>query len=213
MWRQNKAKVIITSLATLLPSLIGLILWHKLPELVPIHFNFRGVVDDWAGRPVAVFALPGFFLACQIVCAVAMLHDPRKENTGGKVISILLWVLPVTSIVTCMCIYATALNVQINIAVVCFSLLGVLHIVMGNILPKLRHNYTIGIRTSWTLASQENWHHTHRVAGWSMVITGVIILASALWMNTWLILILLTADVGIPIVYSFVYYKRHGENS
>ena len=46
-----------------------------------------------------------------------------------------------------------------------------------------------------------------------MVITGVIILASALWMNTWLILILLTADVGIPIVYSFVYYKRHGENS
>lgn len=209
MWKRNRGRIAVSSLAALLPSVIGLILWRRLPELVPVHFNFSGQADNWAGRPFAVFALPGFFFICQLVCAFAILHDPKGENIGGKMISILLWVLPVTSMAVGMCIYASALNLKVDVAVICMTMLGVLHIVLGNVMPKLRHNYTIGIKTPWTLSDPENWYHTHRVAGWSMVTAGVLILAAALWMSPWLLLLLTVAAVILPIVYSFVYYRRH----
>ncbi|HAF86254.1 MAG TPA: hypothetical protein DCG32_07825 [Sphaerochaeta sp.] len=32
-------------------------------------------------------------------------------------------------------------------------------------MPKCKHNYTVGIRIPWTLASEENWNRTHRFAG------------------------------------------------
>lgn len=213
MWKQNRGKIAVTSLVTLLPCLMGLLLWQRLPELVPIHFNFNGVADDWAGRPFAVFALPGFFFVCHIICTFAILHDPKGENIGGKLISIILWIMPLTSLVTCMCIYAYALNMQINIAVICIWLVGAMQIVMGNVMPKLRHNYTIGIKTAWTLADPDNWYHTHRVAGWTMVIGGVVLLASSFWPNLWVLVAVTVLSCGIPVAYSFVYFKRHGINS
>lgn len=209
MWRQNKVKVIVTSLVTLVPCLIGLILWNRLPELIPTHFNFQGVADDWSSKPFAVFALPGFFFVCQLICVFAMLHDPKGENIGEKLISILLWVLPVTSMVVGVCMYMYALNIRINIGFVSITLIGILQIVLGNLMPKLRHNYTVGIKTAWTLSDPENWYHTHRVAGWSLVAAGVLTLATALLMSPWLMLILTVAGIAVPIVYSFIYYRQH----
>ncbi len=202
-------KIIVTSLVTLLPCLMGLILWNRLPELVPIHFNFQGVADNWAGRPFAVFALPGFFLACQIICIFAMLHDPRNENIGGRLISILLWVLPVTSLVVGVCIYMYALDIKINISFICITFIGIVQIILGNIMPKLRHNYTVGVRTAWTLADPENWYHTHRAAGWSMVISGVLMVATSMLMSPWLMLALAAGSMAVPVTYSFLYYRRH----
>ena len=47
MWKQNRVKVIVTTVVTLLPCVIGLIIWQRLPERMPIHFNFSGVADGW----------------------------------------------------------------------------------------------------------------------------------------------------------------------
>lgn len=209
MWKQNKGRILLTSAVTGLPCLIGLLLWKHLPELIPVHFDFTGTADDWAGRPFAVFALPGFFLACHLICALTLLHDPKAESVGGKMISILIWIIPVVSLVTCTGIYAYALRLPVNIAFFCISLVGAANIVLGNLLPKLRHNYTVGIKTPWTLADPENWYHTHRIAGWSMVVTGVVILATSLCMNVWLMLALLLAALAIPMIYSYAYYLRH----
>lgn len=209
MWKQNRVKIIATILVPLIPCLIGLVLWNRLPELIPTHFNFQGVADDWSSKPFAVFALPGFFFVCQLICVFALLHDPKEENIGEKLISILLWVLPVTSMVVGVCVYMYALNIRINIGFVSITLIGILQIVLGNLMPKLRHNYTVGIKTAWTLADPENWYHTHHVAGWSCVISGMLILATSLLMSLWLMLILVTAGIAVPIVYSFIYYRRH----
>ena len=96
------------------------------------------------------------------------------------------------------------LNMQINISFIYITLIGIIQIVLGNLMPKLRHNYTVGIKISWTLADPENWYHTHRVAGWSCVISGVLILATSLLMSPWLMHILVTAGIAEPIVYSFI---------
>lgn len=210
MWRQNRVKILITSLVTLLPCLVGLILWPRLPELMPIHFNFSGVADGWESRQFAIFALPCFFLVCHLICMFAMLHDPRGVQLGGKVVAIFMWFMPVTSLIVGICMYANAMNIKINISVIFICFIGLINIVLGNILPKVKPNSSVGIRTVWTVADSENWYHTHRLGGWILVITGVALLTASLWITPWLMLVLVIIAMLVPIVYSFVYYKRHG---
>ena len=55
MIKKNLPKLIITSLIILIPIVIGLILWDKLPDQVPVHWNMSGEVDDYATKTQAVF--------------------------------------------------------------------------------------------------------------------------------------------------------------
>ena len=42
---------------------------------------------------------------------------------------------------------------------------GLLFMVIGNYLPKVKQNNTIGIRVIWTLQDEENWNATHSFSG------------------------------------------------
>ena len=50
MIKENKRILIITSLIILLPVLVGLLLWHQLPEQIPVHFNSEGVADSYQSK-------------------------------------------------------------------------------------------------------------------------------------------------------------------
>ena len=90
--------------------------------------------------------------------------------------------------------------------------MGLLFIIVGNYLPKSRQNYTVGIRVPWTLADEENWNRTHRMAGFLWVLCGILLLVCALCRvrNPVLIFGLLFVITIIPIVYSYLLYKKSG---
>lgn len=209
MLRENKWKLLISSLVTLLPIGIGMILWNQLPDQMPVHFNFEGTADDWADKLFVILGLPGILLGGHLFCILAMAIDPKGKNIGKKPIGFLFWLIPCVSLVMNCAIFANALNLHINIATICILILGLLYIVMGNILPKVQQNYSFGIKVSWALDDSQNWTATHRVGGWSLVIGGVVILATAFWPNLWILLATVILSSLIPVAYSFFYYKRH----
>ena len=90
-------------------------------------------------------------------------------------------------------------------------LVGGLFVVIGNYLGKVRRNFFVGIRTPWTLTSDEVWARTHRVGGWLFVLAGIAIIASAGSSRLVLPLVLL-ASVGtaalISVAYSYLVYRR-----
>ena len=88
-------------------------------------------------------------------------------------------------------------------------LLGVMFIAIGNGLPKCKQNHTLGVRLPWTLQDPENWRRTHRVAGWSMSVAGVLVLATAYLRIPWLFFGILTLALLLPALYSFIYHRRH----
>lgn len=89
---------------------------------------------------------------------------------------------------------------------------GLIFIVIGNYLPKCRHNYTVGIRLPWTLDNEDNWNHTHRFAGYVWIIAGVVTLLSVFLSHAAVVWVaaIFVASLS-PLVYSFVYAKRHGK--
>jgi len=43
----RKKMIFLTSLLVLIPMIIGLILWNKLPDEIPVHFNSAGEADNY----------------------------------------------------------------------------------------------------------------------------------------------------------------------
>ena len=89
-------------------------------------------------------------------------------------------------------------------------------VALGNYLPRVKPNYTFGIRMPWTLASEDNWRRTHRFAGPVFVAAGAAMLAAALlsavtpeasfWVGMAAVL-LATLVVG---AYSYLAWRREG---
>ena len=208
MIKKNLPKLIITSLVTLIPILIGLVLWDKLPEQVPIHWDINGNVDGYGTKVQAVFIMPLILVFFQWVCAVGTSLDPKKQNINDKIFTLVLWIIPVISLLCNSFVYATVLGHKINVNVIMPLFFGALFIIVGNLLPKCKQSYTMGIKLPWTLNDEENWNKTHRMAGFLWVIGGVVIMASAIFGAFWISLIMLLPMVVVPVVYSYSLYKK-----
>ena len=171
---KNKKYWLITSAITLVPILLGLILWNKLPDQLPTHFGVDGAADGWSGKGFAVFGLPLMMLGFHIVIFFATRLDKQNRGHNEKVMNLVGLIFPVMSIVNSVIIYSHAMDLELNLSMLLFPMLGLLFIVIGNWLPKIKQNSTLGIKIKWTLYNEENWNRTHRFAGFVWVIGGVI---------------------------------------
>ena len=208
MMKQHRKTLILTSIVILLPILMGLLLWGRLPDRIASHWGFDGTVDGWSSKPFAVFGLPLFLLAIHWVCVLGTSADPKQRD--GKPLQLVLWICPVVSLLCAFIIYTTALNFGININLIVSLFLGLLFMIVGNYLPKCQQNYTIGIKVPWTLNSQENWNRTHRFAGIVWVIGGALIALTAFVLPSPVLMLgLILLLAFLPMIYSYLYYLRH----
>jgi uncharacterized membrane protein len=106
--------------------------------------------------------------------------------------------------------YYVSLNKSVSIIPLMFAGLGLLFIILGNFLSKIRQNYFIGIKVPWTLSDEDNWNKTHRFASWCFVGAGLLTLTGAI-ANRFPPMILFGSLIlaGIlPVLYSYLLYKK-----
>ena len=171
---KNKKYWLITSAITLLPIILGLLLWDQLPDKLPTHFGIDGAADGWSGKGFAVFGIPVMMLFFHIVIFFATRLDKQNRGHNEKVMNLVGLIFPAMSIVSSVIIYSLALGKEPNLSMLLFPMLGLLFIAVGNWLPKIKQNSTLGIKIKWTLYNEENWNKTHRFAGFVWVIGGVL---------------------------------------
>lgn len=200
--------LLISSIILLLPILAGVILWNQLPQQMPTHWNAAGEIDGWSSKPFAVFGLPAILLAAQWLCLLGTLADPKRQNHSEKVLHLVLWIIPILSVVLHTLTYAAALGREVRVEVVMPIIIGLILAIVGNYMPKCKQNYTIGIKIPWTLNSEENWNRTHRFAGWIWTFGGIAIMLTGFFGGFWVFLPIVFAMVLVPIIYSYVLFKR-----
>jgi uncharacterized membrane protein len=168
-----------------LQILIAVCAFPFLPHVVPTHWNATGQVDGYAPRLVNTILFPlvsiGLYLLLRFVAA-----SPRPGGSGGAVanarmrttllVAVLLFMLIVQ-----LCVTAISLGMSINMPFVLNLALSVLFIVIGNFLGKTRRNFWLGIRTPWTLSSEQVWERTHRLGGWLFVAIGLLGIPCSFW--------------------------------
>lgn len=209
MIKRNKGTLILTTVILLLPMVIGLILWNKLPEQVPMHWNVSGEVDGWGSRGMLVFGMPLFLIGIQWLCALATAFDPKNKDLKGKLAQLVLWICPFVSLLVHTLIYAKILGYDLRVEIIIPLTMGLLFMVVGNYLPKCRQNSTIGIKLPWTLKSEDNWNKTHRLAGLVWVFGGALLMATAVFGSLILLFVVTVVMVLAPTVYSYCLYRRN----
>lgn len=209
MIKKYKKTLIISSLTLLIPVIVGLLLWNKLPDPMPSHWNIHGEVDNWSSKAFTVFGLPGLMLVLQWVCIFASMADPKYKNYNPKMLKLMFWICPAIGLILCLMVYPQAMGYSVPIGIIMSLLVGALFMVIGNWLPKCQQTYTMGIKLSWTFASEENWNATHRFGGKVWFFGGIVTMLTAFWGNFWMLMAILAAMVILPTVYSYLYYRNH----
>ena len=208
--KNRNREVVLTTLVCLLPILAGVLLWNRLPETVATHWGADGEANGWSSRAFAVFALPALMAAINLLLHFALRTDPKRQNMSAALRTVSVWTMPVLSVVMCALTLANALGHAVHIETVTPLLVGLLMIVIGNYLPKTKQSYTMGIKLPWTLASEENWNRTHRLAGFLWVLGGAaMVLLTLLGMLQIVpLLALIAVMVLVPTVYSYLLYRK-----
>ena len=171
---KNKKYWLITSAVTLLPIILGLLLWDRLPDKLPTHFGIDGAADGWGSKGFAVFGIPAMWLIFHLITWGVTRLDQQNRGHNEKVLNLVGLTFPTMSIAFSVLLYTRALEIELDMSAILFPLLGLLFIAMGNWLPKVKQNSTLGIKIKWTLYNEENWNKTHRFAGFVWVIGGVL---------------------------------------
>lgn len=208
MIKQNKFKIIISSIITLLPIIFGLVVWERLPENIATSFGWNGEATGYSSKIFAVVGLPAILTFVNLICIFATNADPRRKNINNKVYSIVIGIVPVCSLICAACIYGNALGYRVNVENIMPVFVGIIILVLGFLLPKCKQNYTIGIKLPWTLYDEENWDKTHKLAGKLWIIGGIVMTIAGLLNFTLLFMIIVFVIVIIPTVYSYLLYRN-----
>lgn len=206
--KKYKSTIILTNAIILLTIVAGLLLWNQLPDTIATHFGANNQADGWSSKAFAVFGLPLIMLAAHGICIFATLNDPKRANINDKVMTLILWIVPILSIIVMSQVYIIALGHTVNVGITSNLLIGMIFIVIGNYLPKCRQSYTIGIKIPWTLNSVENWNKTHRMAGFLWIIGGFLYLISTFFTTFWGLFPIILILTLIPAGYSYYLFKK-----
>ena len=212
MFKTHRTTLVVASVVTVLPALFGVVFWNHLPEVMATHFGMDNEANGFSDKAFAVFGMPALLLAVLWLGVFVTSCDPKSENVSPKVRSLVLWIVPAVSIFVATTMYPVNLGMELDVVFCGALLLGLLLVVVGNYLPKARQNYTIGIRTPWTLANEANWNRTHRLAGRLWVASGilmVIIGLSRLQAVEWLVGMVLVVAL-VPCAYSYWLHTAKG---
>ena len=205
--KENKGSLILTSASTLLPLLAGLLLWDTLPDVLVTHWGMDNEPNGYMSKAAVVFGLPLFMLAIQWFCILVTSLD-KKNAANQRVMKLMWWIIPVVSVLCGVITYAYALEIPLNVGFAVTAVVGLVFAAVGFILPRCQQNSTVGVRLPWTLASEDNWNKTHRLAGGIWVAGGLLITVTSPLANMWVMLGILLVMVLIPCVYSFWYAKQ-----
>lgn len=208
MVKKYRITLILTSIITICPMLVGILLWNRLPEQIATHFGNDNTANGWSSKPFAVFGLPLIFLAVHLLCFWATVNDPKRKNINEKFFCWILWIAPAISLICCLPSYGIALGYEIDIGLIACLMLGLLFIIMGNYMHKIKQNYTVGIKLSWTLNSEENWNRTHRMASWLWIICGILMMLNGILKIPYFVFAIILIMGVVPVLYSFLLYKK-----
>lgn len=159
-----------------LTAALTAVVYDRLPERLATHFDLAGNANGWMSRAVGAWFAPVFALALWAFMRFLPRILPSKERQRlGEGSAALMAALTVVFMAAIhVLILYVALVPGASIARVVWILLGVFYVAIGLVLPRFKRNALMGIRTPWTLTSDENWARTQRVGSYAMVVGGVL---------------------------------------
>ena len=217
-----KKKMVVFYSLMFLPLVVVLIALQFLPEQIPAHYDMNNQVTRWGSKyetlifPV-ITVLFGYFML-----GIAKFSSKQEENgTNNKNVCIVTGIasLALFNAMTVYFLYVDFNSIEnlssiaLDINQLVFGLLGVSMVLLGNIMPKLRMNSVVGLRTVWSIKNETAWKKSQRFGGISFIVGGIVIIIvcfltkgfSCFWWTMSIIAVLLIIDT----YYTYTLSKKY----
>ncbi len=192
---------------------LSLFAYPHLPARIPVHWGLNGQPNRY-GPPWTGAFMPGLLaLGIYLLFCVLPLVDPRQRNYQAflPLYRLLRWLVVLITLLTGGLTLSAGLGYHPPVGTIVRSAVALLILITGNFLGKVQPNWFVGIRTPWTLASEEVWHQTHRLAAPLWVAGGIVLLAISFLPSPSAALpyfACLAVLVLVPIVHSYLVWAR-----
>lgn len=208
----TKTSLIISLVLIAIASLAGFLLTDQLPDPMPSHWNAAGEVDGYMSKFWGVWLMPLTTLGLALLLAAVPLIDPLKANIeqfrnlyNYFIVGFVVYMLYVYALTL-----AAALGAQFNMTYMLVPAVGLLFIGISFLMEKAKRNFFIGIRTPWTLSSDEVWEKTHKLGAWAFRIGGALVVIVSFMGESGIFLMLpvLLLMALTPVVYSYFAWAK-----
>ena len=128
----------------------GTLISSALVILAGVLVGFTSIQGKWINL---------FFVVMQCVFVAIIFYDNRNRQQNRKVIGMTIWIIPVITLLYNGIVRLVDMGADIENLFMAFIYYGtgLMFMVIGNYLPKVKQNNTIGIRIVLTLQDGENW--------------------------------------------------------
>ncbi len=208
----------VLSVLAILATLIAAPFFYlRFPNLVPTHWGLDGVANGWSRGYVAAFLFPVIILLVYLLMTYLPKIDPKKKNYEEfeGVYALIKTVIVVFLALMYFLSSLMDLGYNLRVDVIAPCLVGIIIIIIGSCLDKVKSNWFIGVRTPWTLSSEEVWKKTHHFSKFVFVIGGALMIISSFvpfWLKPVLFIISLVVIVILPVAYSYFSHRKiHGK--
>ncbi|MEI6597082.1 MAG: SdpI family protein [bacterium] len=187
--------------------------YNNLPEQIAIHWDIAGEVDGYGSGQTQAIIFPLLIIGIYFLFLLIPYLDPKKERYEqfSKVYHIFKLLLLILFVVIYFITGLNGLGYNLPVGAIIPALIGLLFIVLGNYMGKIKMNWFMGIRTPWTLSSENVWNKTHRFGGKMFVLAGLLMMAQIflpLMLRLPIFIISITILTFGTFVYSYVVYLK-----
>jgi uncharacterized membrane protein len=196
-------------------GLFSIWVYPRLPAEVVTHWGADGQPNGWSSPLVACLVVPGIGLVLAALFAVIPRIDPRRDSwlehgaTYHLVANVALAFVAGMQVL----LLGQALGWGVPVPRIIMASVGGFFVLLGLLMPSMRPNWFMGIRTPWTLSSDVVWRKTHLVGRTCFTLAGLLLVLTSFFSSeimVGLILLAVAAAAGTPVVYSWVAWKAEG---
>lgn len=211
---KSKRNIALMWVISLVPIIILIMIYGKMPETVPTNFGFDGTINAY-GPKSTLWMLAGMGPLLALLFQFMPRIDPRKRNYEKfqkyyDVFAIFmeLFLLGISSMIFVEILRPGTVSIGRSVTV----LVCLLFLLMGNMMGKIKHNYFFGIKTPWTLADPDVWNRTHRLGGRIWFVIGILLLPCCLLLPEKVFFVLLMAGIlgstAVLLILSYLWYRQ-----
>ncbi len=200
-----------------LPLVASVVALLFLPDLIPVHYNLANEVDRWGSKyeilifPIVTILFGQFLL---LMVRIAKKQEPKGNNNEKNGFIISICSLIIFNIISGVMIYSSVNKVEklsfvsIEFEQVLFFFIGIILLVIGNVMPKLKKNSVLGFRTKHSMKNDEVWKKCQRISGITTMTVGIFIMVISLILHNVALYILMFIAVLSGVFVILIYCHK-----
>ena len=179
MEKKNKRTLILSVIICLLPMVLGIAFYNRLPEQIPIHFTINDVPDNYAQKNFALFGIP--VIIVQAICIICTTKVNKLKNSEKpRIVKIMEWFIPIITVLVYIIMIEVPLGSDVYVGKSVCLILGILFTIIGNYMPKM--NYETGKKLFHpTPKTEKSFRKMSRIMGYGFLGMGIILLILIIW--------------------------------